>query len=328
MGGIVWSEFLRDEEAEAAWVVEHHGLGSPWSQFALRRYGAGFGATGVSSTVALPRLLRRRLQDWGVQGCAVHLGRHFVSFGRQLESTSRSDAPKLFYGTDIFFGDNSERASWFWYCRASEWLLQLHKAVLEPLPAPPSVAQTPLQVQHQHQRWPGRPRFLGESNQARAAAEAAAAAEAEEARKAEEATKAGLAGIAKGWEEDGDEISHLNEVVEQQLSLFLSNADGHIGCLSLPVPRGHTDVAARLVQEWGQTLEVPLLWAGRLWQTTEDFMHLRESALNMPDLLLLGMETDLAMTLTPDWTWEKYPRGYGDAVLMGQQEVAEEEEAN
>lgn len=320
MGGIVWSDFERDVDSEASWTVEHHGLGSPWSQFSLRRYGVGFGATGVSASVALPRLLRRRLQDWAVQGLGVHLGPNFISFGRQLESVSRSEA-QLFYGVDIFFGDTCDRASWFWYCRASEWLLQLHKAVLEPLPTPPPMAPTavqgargPLAGDAGH-RWPGRPRFLGDTAQARAAAEAAAAAEAEEALKA-----ATLIGKSKAEEDpDVDELAQLNEIVDQQLSLFLSNADGHIGCLSLPVPRSQAEVTARLVEQWGLTCEVPLLWAGRDWTTEEDFMQLRETALNMPDLMLLGLETELCMTLTPDWTWEKYPRGYGDAALPGQQ---------
>lgn len=49
--------------------------------------------------------------------------------------------------------------------------------------------------------------------------------------------------------------------------------------------------------------------------TARDFARLRESAMNMPDLLLFGLESDLASSLTPDWTWEKYPRGSGEVTV-------------
>lgn len=307
--GIGSSDFCRDEESEASWLVEHRGLGSPWSQFTLRRYGAGLAATGVSASVALPRLLRRRLQDWGVQGCGVRLGQNFVSFGRQLESLSRGDA-ELFYGIDIFFGDNTDRASWLWYCRAHEWLLQLHKAVLEPLPAPPPQT-APMTAE---QRWPGRPRFLGEESTAATAAATVASDTTSVGAEGCQTAKASAGQCHAGAEGDV-ESSSTTDTINHQLSLFLSNADGHVGLLCLPVPESRIDDAAIAVARWNDTCEVPLIWAGRHWKTAQDFSELRETALNMPDLLLLGLETELATALTPDWTWEKYPRGYGDAAL-------------
>jgi len=102
--------------------------------------------------------------------------------------------------------------------------------------------------------------------------------------------------------------------VEHQLSLYLSNADGHVGYLCLPVPTHKVEIATAMVESWHQH-EVPLLWGGRSWATEEEFAELRETALNMPDLLLLGLETELAMALTPDWTWEKYPMGFGEVAL-------------
>lgn len=314
MGAITSSAFEREEEAESTWLVEHRGLGSPWSQFTLRRYGAGFSATGVSASVCLPRLLRRRLQDWHVQGLSVYLGSNFVSFGRKLESISRHDAG-LFYGIDIFFGDNNDRASWFWYCRAQEWLLQLHKAMLEPLPAPPPTF-APVTAER---RWPGQPRFLAEENQV---ATPAVAANSEAVGTAVDA--AGVAMPGKGqfgtWEGADDSAEadgpvEEADIVDHQLSLFLGNADGHVGLLVLPIPRSHVAATKAAVERWSTTCEVPLEWAGRSWSSTEDFNQLREAAFNMPDILLLGLETELAMALTPDWTWEKYPRGFGDAAL-------------
>eukprot|EP00928_Gymnodinium_smaydae_P054194 TRINITY_DN38012_c0_g1_i1.p1 TRINITY_DN38012_c0_g1~~TRINITY_DN38012_c0_g1_i1.p1 ORF type:complete len:434 (-),score=97.88 TRINITY_DN38012_c0_g1_i1:67-1236(-) len=363
--GVGCSDFSRDEDKESSWLVEHGGFGSPWSHFTLRRYGAGFAATGVSTSVALPRLLRRRLQDWNVKGCSVHLGEHSVSFGRQLESrtsTSRPTPAELFYGVDIFFGDNSSRASWVWYCRPSEWLLQLHHAVLEPLPQPaPTTAATHVGGVGAGQRWPGRPRYLGEEpgqagsagpdsvpsssnvegqpqpdgvgggggasaeESAGAAAvpcvDGACAAEAGGGDDAA-ATSASNAGKLGEGALDGGACG-TEELISHQLSLFLSNADGHVGLLCLPVPHGRVDVTAAAVARWRGQCEVPLFWAGRRWRSSDDFRRLRESALNMPDLLLLGLETELAMALTPDWTWEKYPRGFGEAALP----EADEEDA-
>mmetsp|Transcript_33182 Transcript_33182/g.91434 ORF Transcript_33182/g.91434 Transcript_33182/m.91434 type:complete len:359 (+) Transcript_33182:173-1249(+) len=317
--GIVSSDFSRNEHSEVSWVVEHGGLGSPWSQFALRRYGAGFTATGVATSIALPRLMRQRLQDWGVRGYAVHLGENFVSFGRQLESLSRGDA-ELFFGVDIFFGDNSERASWFWYCKSQEWLLQLHKAVLEPLPPaqPSSDPQTVIQ------RWPGRPHFLGEEapqkSQPPAPSQPTASSVAGAVPEGEAESAVATEVPASSGEPNGDSVDH-------QLCLYFSNADGHVGLLGLPVPHASVDATAAMVTHWSNTCEVPLYWAGRRWHTTEDFSRLRESALNLPDVLLLGLETELAMVLTPDWTWEKYPRGFGDATLM-HNDITEEEVAD
>jgi len=69
-----------------------------------------------------------------------------------------------------------------------------------------------------------------------------------------------------------------------------------------------------MVQHWGEHC-VPLTWSGRRWVTAEDFVFLRETSLNMTDLFLMGLETEVAMALTPDWTWEKYPQGFGEVAL-------------
>jgi len=297
--GLGASELSIDVEGTDAWLVSHPGLGSPWAQFALRKYGVGFAATGVRECVALPRLLRRRLPDWNVEGCAVRVGADFVAFGRQLHSVSQNNA-HLFYGVHIFFGNDLRRTRGFWYCGVREWHLKLNKAVLEPLPAPPQPSEMPQRIQ----RFPGRPRYLDDAPVP--GAERTEVNGTDEAGSMEEAAEACKA--AEGTEEVTD------ETVEHQLTLTFSNADGHFGMLSLPVPRGHLDGAAEAVESWAK-LEIPLVWGGRRWRTAEDFKQLRESALNMPDLLLLGLETDLAMALTPDWTWERYPRGYGEAVL-------------
>lgn len=58
-----------------------------------------------------------------------------------------------------------------------------------------------------------------------------------------------------------------------------------------------------------------MTWSGRRWVTPEDFALLRETSLNMTDLFLMGLETEMAMALTPDWTWEKYPQGFGEVAL-------------
>lgn len=277
---------------------------SPWAEFAVRRYGDGFAPTGVASNIALPRLLKSQQQDWWVHGCKIYIGENFVSFGRHLSSLSRSDST-LFYGVDICFGDH-QRASWIWYCSSREWLLQLHKAVLEPLAeAPVATSGT---ANTGDTRWPGRPHFLGE--------DPPTATQRSSASTVVEARPPNPGDGEPGPPASGADAQPENpEKVNNQLSLFLSNADGHIGVLSLPVPNRCIDVATAAIAQWSDICEVPLEWGGRLWTTAEDFDQLRESALNITDLLLLGLETDLAMTLTPDWTWEKYPRGFGEAAV-------------
>lgn len=97
-----------------------------------------------------------------------------------------------------------------------------------------------------------------------------------------------------------------------QLILVLSNADGHPGLLCLPVSSPEPVLAVM-----GRWRESALHWAGRLWESADDFTQLRETALNLTDILLLGLEPDFAMALTPDWTWEKYPRGLGEVPEAG-----------
>ena len=132
MGLTSSSAFDREASSGCSWRLSHDGVASSWSQFCLCRYGTGVATTGLAMTIALPHLLRSRLQDWRVDALSFHIGPAFVSFGRELLSTSGSEH-RMFYGVDIFFGDHSS-LSMMWYCRASEWCLQLHKALLEPLP--------------------------------------------------------------------------------------------------------------------------------------------------------------------------------------------------
>lgn len=346
MGGITSSDFNREELAKVSWLVQHGGVDSPWAQFCMRRYGTGFAATGVGMNVALPHLLRRRLQDWAIQGCTAHLGSDFVSFGRELGSLSRSDA-RLFHGVDIRFGDHG-RTSWIWYCSTHEWLLQLHKAVLEPLPALPEWVQaqgTTSSISTVSQvgtrRWPGRPRYLGDPPPGRPT-EAMT-----EEEPAKVVTPAALEQLSPGssalpevasTSQDAASTSPATEVsrqadptpdmVEHQLSLFLSNSDGHVGLLVLPVPVNRVSEATAAVAHWSEHCEVPLTWAGRRYRTEEDFAQLQQAALNMPDLFLLGLEAEVAMAMTPDWTWEKYPRGFGEAAVFNverEDEDADEE---
>lgn len=232
-----------------------------------------------------------------MRGCSVYLGRSFVSFGRELGSLSRADA-RLFYGIDIFFGEHG-RTSCLWYCRSTEWLLQLHKVQLDPLPPLPEAAAVNASGLPGH-RWPGRPRYLGEGPNGTQASGGGAAAD---------AGAAGGAAAPQGGSPDSPIAA------DHQLSLFFSNADGHVGLLGLPVPQSRMPAAAAAVASWAEHGEVPLTWGGRQWRTAEDFAELRETALNMPDLLLMGLETEVAMALTPDWTWEKYPRGFGEAAF-------------
>jgi hypothetical protein len=299
--GIGASDFSRESESHVSWLVEHVGYASPWSSFTLRRYGAGYAATGVESKVAVPRLLRRRLHDWRVKGCGVHVGSNFVSFGRQLVSLS-SGTTELFFGIDIFFGDTSARAQWLWYCSVREWLLHLHKAVLEPMPPRPS--RSPILTTRQ-QQWAGRPRLLGDEPSTTSTSEPLHTFD------------------AAGDSRAGGDSTHVNEeesnppldeTIDHQLSLFLSNADGHVGILCLPIPNGQVDAVAAVVAKWRSTCEEPLVIGERRWETEEDFLALRDARLNMPDLLLLGLEMELSMVLTPDVTWEKYPHGLGNPV--------------
>mmetsp|Transcript_67471 Transcript_67471/g.152616 ORF Transcript_67471/g.152616 Transcript_67471/m.152616 type:complete len:334 (-) Transcript_67471:76-1077(-) len=303
MGG-AHSDFARDVRSQGSWLVPHRGLDSPWARFVLRRYGSGFAATGVASSIAVPRLLRRRMQDWTMRGCSVYLGPDFVSFGRELGSLSQTSA-RLFYGIDVLFGKHN-RASWLWYCRSHEWMVQLHKVELEPLPDSPEGTRIGALAENTGTRWPGRPRHLDDELDAQTADyHPSSSAPTDEKEKEVEQSDPGAVVRPAGSPNS----------VEHQLTFLLSNADGHVGTLSLPVLSSQVDAATAAVQRWSEKGEVPLEWGGRRWSTAQDFKELRETAINMPDLLLMGLETDAAMALTPDWTWEKYPRGFGEVVL-------------
>lgn len=304
--GVTASEYARKDAAEATWDIPHEGVGSPWSLYALRRYGSGFAATGVSSSIALPKLMRHRVQDWHVHGLSFYMGSDWISFGRSLESLSKP-GNHLYYGVDVIFSEHS-RTSALWFCKPQEWLLRLHKAVIEPLPTPPPPA---IVAAVGPGRWPGQPRYLLEERPSGAAAPAG--------------STGGTGAADEELASEPDPATADDGAVASQLSLYLSNADGHVGLLSIPVMSGYEKEARDACERWAK-LEVPLVWGGRQWKTDADFVQLRETALNMPDLLLLALETELAAALTPDWTWEKYPRGYGEVALIEDSLLEDEEE--
>mmetsp|Transcript_3217 Transcript_3217/g.7717 ORF Transcript_3217/g.7717 Transcript_3217/m.7717 type:complete len:379 (-) Transcript_3217:255-1391(-) len=317
MGGVVYT--AQDQDAlteEVSWTLPHGSLASPWSRYALRRYGSGFAPTGLAESVAVPRLLRLRTQDWLIHGFGVRLGPDFVSFGRELSSSSQTEA-RTFYGVDVYFGQHS-RSSWFWYCKSTEWLLLLHQVILEPIPEVPgvdpgSIGTLSLQTAGSQggaadMRWPGKPRYLTEETAPSGSKSRRQRATSSRDAQVVAQCATSAAGVAPQSPDSGNQV-------DKQLSFLMSNADGHVGLLSLPVPRNKEDAAKEAIAQWSSLCVTPLRWGGDVYSTPEDFRQLREHALNMPDILLLGLEAEMAMVLTPDWTWEKYPRGFGEAAF-------------
>jgi len=315
--GVIFSEFDRVEHASVSWSLEHLDGHTQWSTWLLHRYGVGYSVTGVSSSAALPRLLRRRMQDWRVDAINFHLSSTYLSIGRHLRSISR-ETSSMFYGVDIRFGDHS--SGWF-YCKPSEWQLILHKALLEPLAsqaAAPTAA--PAAASTQDRRFPGRAYYLGdEAPPAAVAAEVLRVAQQQGEVKKKEAESDAAAGEGFAGAGSREALAQSGadaiDLPSHQLSVFLGNADGHVGLLCLPILASQVDAVRAVTLGWSKELEVPCNWAGRLWRTAEDFMQLREQTVNLPDLVLLALEPDVAMSLTPDWTWEKYPRGYGEVAM-------------
>merc|ERR1712216_317586 len=68
------------------------------------------------------------------------------------------------------------------------------------------------------------------------------------------------------------------EDVNQQLVLFLSNADGHIGALYLPVLDTQVQALQQAMETWQKAWETPFVWSGQTFTSEEDFKHLRDSA--------------------------------------------------
>lgn len=314
--GLAASDLDRSSQANAYWDLPLQGSHASWAQFTSRRYGSGIAATGVSQTVALPQLQRRRLQAWTVEGFSFYLGPDFVSFGRQLRSVTRTDAG-MFFGVDVRFGQHSQMSR-LWYNRSHEWLLQLHKAVLEPLPPAPNHVSSASSTS----RWPGRPRYLNEEKDqatrgfdGRGAGDAEGAAGSCAGVRACACSTAAACPDSSGQADSSCSSSSASDAVEHQLLLYLGNADGQVGILSLPVPRSKVKAVSLSISVWRTSCEVPLRRGADLWRTAEEFASLRESSLNIMDLLLLGLETEIAMSLTPDHTWEKYPRGVGEPAF-------------
>jgi len=207
----------------------------------------------------------------------------------------------MFYGVDIRIADC---LSDWWYCKPNEWQLQLHKAFLEPVPDGSSQSTEGVE---DSVRFPGRAYYLGdEPPPAAVAANLRSGLWSEDSKKDPEA-RGGPQAATLQQTRAADHVSH-------QLSIFLGNADGHVGVLSFPVPANQVDPVAAMIAAWEDGLEAPCHWAGRQWRTQEDFTQLRETSVNLPDILLLALEPDLAMSLTPDRTWEKYPQGLGEVT--------------
>lgn len=293
------------ESEKVGWLVRHDGYASPWAQFVLRRYGSGLAATGMALNSGLPWLLRQRIQDWDVCGIVVELGPTCISFGRSLGSHIGGDSsPGMTYCITIRFGEHGS-GGWLWYCKPREWLLQLHKVVLERVPAsvpsqvPAEMEGAQLQGAPEGQpRWPGRGRHLfEEADESNGQCVAPATGEVD----------------TKVTSLEQEQVTNPDQV-EHQLSMYFSNADGHIGLLCLPVLPSCKDKIEEVMPLWRHGCEVPFAWGTQMLTTAQDFARLHESAINMPDLLLFGLESDLASSLTPDWTWEKYPRGFGEVT--------------
>ncbi|CAK9029973.1 Hypothetical protein (Fragment) [Durusdinium trenchii] len=297
------SSLDRVAQSQVGWTLPHQTGSNAWTNYVMSRYGIGYSVTGVSASLALPRLLRRRMQDWVVENLAFYFGRDFLSFGRNLQSLSR-EGSAMFYGVDIRLG--THESSWF-YCKSTEWLLQLHKAVLEPL-------HGQLENGGDH-RFPGRAYYLGDEpppaavavNGSRAANRPAKKPDSGEGQTDEAKDSSSHQGQSCDREQTSESFTH-------QLCIFLGNADGHVGLLTLPIPDNKVQELAPVLEIWKE-YEAPCIRAGQTWTSEEDFLRLREEHVNLPDLLLLALEPDVAMSLTPDWTWEKYPRGYGEVAL-------------
>lgn len=303
--GATSSDLDRPSQAQVQWTLPHQSGSNVWTNYVMSRYGFGYSVTGVSASLALPRLLRRRMQDWVVESLAFYFGTDGLSFGRTLQSVSRAGS-SMFYGVDIRFG--SHEPSWF-YCKPTEWLLQLHKAILEPV--------NDEQLENgADRRFPGRAYFIGDEPPP-----AAVAANNRADHQAQKRSEAAAEGEVEQADEAKDASSHqgrsgsqqVSESFTHQLSVFMGNADGHVGLLTLPIP-GNKVMEVEVLLELWKELEAPCFRAGRTWVSAEDFLLLREEHVNLPDLLLLALEPDIAMSLTPDWTWEKYPRGYGEVA--------------
>eukprot|EP00929_Paragymnodinium_shiwhaense_P077416 TRINITY_DN39865_c0_g1_i1.p1 TRINITY_DN39865_c0_g1~~TRINITY_DN39865_c0_g1_i1.p1 ORF type:complete len:341 (+),score=22.73 TRINITY_DN39865_c0_g1_i1:82-1104(+) len=335
--GVSASAFDRHEEALVSWLVDHTGAQSTWVDFVARCYdGGAMAVTGMADSMAIPLLARTRLGDWSVRGLNIILGANSVSIGRHLASISTAGGEQ-FYGVDVLFGANARHASWFWSCGAAEWILRLHYAALETWPENEAAAPRRRRivearasepppgttVQEQSDPWKGRPRYIGEEptppvrvDQKQAeeqSVETANTAPAKQPEKLQTQADApvGQVGESTPGSSGASDVTH-------QLSMILSNADGHAGYLALPVVSSAVDEVAGVISAWEERCCEPLSWGGRCLRTKDDFREFLDSALNMPDLLLLALEPELARVLTPDNTWEKYPAGFGEPALSEQ----------
>ncbi|CAL1133163.1 unnamed protein product [Cladocopium goreaui] len=61
--GAASSDLDRAGQAQVLWTLPHHSGNNVWTNYVMSRYGMGYSVTGVSASLALPRLLRRRMQD-------------------------------------------------------------------------------------------------------------------------------------------------------------------------------------------------------------------------------------------------------------------------
>eukprot|EP00913_Durusdinium_trenchii_P016805 g15795.t1 len=71
------SSLDRVAQSQVGWTLPHQTGSNAWTNYVMSRYGIGYSVTGVSASLALPRLLRRRMQDAiclvGPDPCTVHV---------------------------------------------------------------------------------------------------------------------------------------------------------------------------------------------------------------------------------------------------------------
>ncbi|OLQ14201.1 hypothetical protein AK812_SmicGene1650 [Symbiodinium microadriaticum] len=158
--------------------------------------------------------------------------------------------------------------------------LQLHKAILEPL----SDHLRDSAGRPQDARFPGRAYFLGDEPPPAAVA----ANRAREAKMSERCATGETATAESGPKEttaaEADDVrnsANSAAFFTHQLSVFLGNADGQIGLLTLPVPMDQVERLSEVLQIWEQESERPCYRGGQWWRSAQDFLQLREETVNL-----------------------------------------------
>lgn len=297
MGQYIGCDFERQTVCECQWVVNYAGRGSDWERFVRQHYGGTVSDTGVSPGHALPQLLRRTMNSWNVSGLAVYLGRDFISFGPML-SSRRYPGLDNFYGTDILF-TNSAPFVLDARTRSRIWQLRLHKAILDTEPPVVALSSTSSigsqnSLSSVYRLGDGSPQEV--TNETFLSETAMRPYSGSGHRLGDDSARPTM-------EQSGNEAN----IVE--LQLFLSNSQGHPGCLRVPLTQAKIPEVQKVLDCWAVKWERPLTWAGNRFEAAEDFSRLHGQAFLCMDLLLLGMSPAAALMLTPDGTWEQYPLG-------------------